>query len=120
MISLFSIPLQHLTTQLTRLLQKLHYIGRKNITAIYELKHDILTDCLFTMCCHCCALIQQEREIRYRNEKAAGSNGGVLDRGEGYRAQDEINAIPPPDVVIENGVGGPGVGGRREGVAVVA
>ena len=57
----------------------LHWIPmlmqRADIRQKYNLQGDFVTDLLTSCCCGCCSLIQQEKEVEYR-EKELGSKVG--------------------------------------------
>jgi hypothetical protein len=46
------------------------YIKRREIRDRYNIGGDAVTDCLVSWCCHCCALIQQEKEVISRQQQA--------------------------------------------------
>jgi len=48
---------------------------RADIRQKYNLQGDFVTDLLTSCCCGCCSLIQQEKEVEYR-EKELGSKVG--------------------------------------------
>jgi len=59
------------------------FIRRGEIRNDYSIKGDSLTDCVFSAFCHCCALIQQEKEVIGRQAQAG------LVNNEGYVKQEQ-------------------------------
>jgi hypothetical protein len=43
---------------------------RGEIRQSYNIKGDTVTDCLLSAFCHCCALIQQEKEVIAKQQQA--------------------------------------------------
>jgi len=48
----------------------LTFMKRSEIRQSYNIKGDSVTDCLFSAFCHCCALIQQEKEVIAKQQQA--------------------------------------------------
>ncbi|KAI2145565.1 hypothetical protein LOZ27_003192 [Ophidiomyces ophidiicola] len=62
----------------------------------YGIPGDVATDCVRASCCTCCTLIQDEREIKHR-EEAARLGGGVPGTTvTGYSAPGQMMFDPPP------------------------
>jgi hypothetical protein len=60
---------------------------RGEIRDRYNIRGDAVTDCLLSWCCHCCSLIQQEKEVIGRQRQA-----GLVQQG---------YAAPPTGMVAE-------------------
>jgi len=59
---------------------------RADIRRKYNLQGDFVTDLLTSCCCACCSLIQQEKEVEFR-EKELGNKAGY--------AKPEAMSYPP-------------------------
>lgn len=66
---------------LTEPLNSLQFIKRGELREQYGIKGDQLTDCLYSACCHCCVLIQQDKEIVHRQVAAGQTQGYVAPQG---------------------------------------
>ena len=71
-------------------------IHRTRIRKLYHIEGSFGTDCTNAICCCCCVIMQNEREVRDREEMirrhagpAAGANGGYLSPG-------TMTYAPPP------------------------
>ncbi|TVY50712.1 Protein PLANT CADMIUM RESISTANCE 2 [Lachnellula cervina] len=53
----------------------LTFLQRTALRRTYNIQGDNLTDCLFSAFCHCCVLIQQEKEVIGKNSQGVGSEG---------------------------------------------
>ena len=51
----------------------LQWFNRSDLRAQYNLQGSGCGDCLRSVCCPCCALIQEEKEVLLRNEKGLGN-----------------------------------------------
>jgi Cys-rich protein (TIGR01571 family) len=71
---------------LTSFPHSLQFIKRGELREKYNIKGDQMTDCLYSAFCHCCVLIQQEKEIIAR-QSAAGQT-------QGYAAPQGMSAVP--------------------------
>lgn len=68
---------------------------RMEIRETYHIKGDTVTDCLFSAFCHCCALIQQEKEvIAKQTQQGLVSNVG-------YQAPAGMSANPNSTGVVQ-------------------
>jgi len=64
----------------------LQFLKRGELREQYNIKGDQLTDCLLSACCHCCVLIQHDKEIVHR-QVAEG-------KSQGYAAPQAMKAAP--------------------------
>jgi len=48
---------------------------RSDIRRKYNLQGDCITDLLMSCCCGCCSLIQQEKEVEFREKEMEGKEG---------------------------------------------
>jgi len=53
----------------------LQFIKRGELRQAYNIKGDQMTDCLYSCLCHCCVLIQHDKEIVARQVEAGQSQG---------------------------------------------
>jgi len=58
-----------------------NFISRGEIRTKYNLKGDVASDCLFSWCCPCCGLMQQEKEVIARSSGMGGNQGYVAPTG---------------------------------------
>jgi len=54
------------------------FLRRKEMRERWALEGDTCTDCLTTWCCHCCALIQQEKEVIGRTQQLPITQQGYV------------------------------------------
>lgn len=72
-------------------------VQRKRVRRAYKIEGNIASDCLRATCCTCCTLIQDEREIRDREEntrQAVGSMG--MGPASPYITPNHMSYAPPP------------------------
>lgn len=63
----------------------------------YDITGGIASDCVRSTCCTCCTLIQDEREIKVREEAArAAGDGGITGGTAGYTPPTNMTFSPPP------------------------
>ncbi|EAS28177.1 uncharacterized protein CIMG_09381 [Coccidioides immitis RS] len=62
----------------------------------YGISSDIATDCVRASCCTCCTLIQDEREIKYREEAARLTGGVPGSTVPAYTTPGQMIFSPPP------------------------
>ena len=61
---------------------------------IYNIPGGVGSDCVRSLCCCCCTLIQDEKEIKGREEQARKSSGNSA--GTAYIPPETMNYAPPP------------------------
>lgn len=66
-------------------------IQRTRVRKSYKIEGNIADDCLRSCCCCCCAIIQDEKEICFRELCAQEDASGVP-----YMAPDGMSYAPPP------------------------
>ncbi|KJZ72146.1 hypothetical protein HIM_08411 [Hirsutella minnesotensis 3608] len=66
-----------------------NFIRRMEIRKQYEIRGTGVSDCCVSFWCHCCALIQQDNEVKLRT----AGGGPVMQQ---YRAQTEGMQMPGP------------------------
>lgn len=68
----------------------LHFVPmmfqRADIRKKYHLQGDFVTDLVTACCCGCCSLVQQDKEVEYREGLLAESGNGT-----GYHANEEMS-----------------------------
>jgi hypothetical protein len=68
-------------------------IHRTRVRKLYRLEGDFSTDCVKSLCCCCCVVMQNEREVRDREElirRHAGPTTGA------YMPPGDMTYAPPP------------------------
>ncbi len=68
-------------------------IHRTRVRKLYRLEGDFSTDCVKSLCCCCCVVMQNEREVRDREElirRHAGPATGA------YMPPGDMTYAPPP------------------------
>lgn len=58
---------------------------RADIRKKYRLQGDFVTDLFTACCCGCCSLVQQDKEVEYREERLEQGGNEV-----GYQAAEEM------------------------------
>ncbi|KAF2230811.1 PLAC8-domain-containing protein [Viridothelium virens] len=72
-------------------------MNRSEMRAKYHLEGNLCTDLLCACCCHCCDLIQQDKEACYREQERAGLIvDGQPGKAEGMNYQPSYQPGPPP------------------------
>ncbi|KAM3069153.1 hypothetical protein ACMFMG_012206 [Clarireedia jacksonii] len=56
----------------------LTFFQRQAIREKYHIAGDVLTDGFFSWCCHCCAIMQQEKEVEQRTRDTNGIQQGYV------------------------------------------
>lgn len=67
-------------------------IQRARIRKLYQLKGSLGDDCLKALCCSCCVVMQDEREVRDREELFRRNAGPAS----GYAPTPLMSFAPPP------------------------
>lgn len=65
-------------------------IKRGEMRRAYGIKGDGFTDCLASCCCHCCTLMQMDKEVVSRQ----AGNAQPPFQGQGYVAPQGMNPVP--------------------------